>query len=126
MAVYSDFQFNLNKTITNDIEVIENYISINQSIKNILFTNRGEVPFDPLFGSGLMGLLFEKMSPVTEILIKNEIIFAIKNYEPRVQINNIEMIPNYDGLIYEIDIEYVILKLNSTGSVQLSLQIQGL
>ncbi len=126
MSIYSDFNFEFDKIITNDIETLEDYKSINQSIKNILFTNRGEVPFDPLFGSGLNNILFEKMSLVTELLIRNEINFALENHEPRIQINNIDIQADNENLQYYIDIEYIIIKLNSIGNVQITLQLQGL
>lgn len=126
MPYYSDFDFDLDKISTGDITTLTDEESINQSIKNILFTNRGEVFFEPLFGSGINKLLFEKINPVTEYLLKKEIRYAVENYEPRIKINNISIEPNYDDQEYYVDIDYVIIKLNTLGNVEISLQLQGI
>ncbi len=125
MAYFSDFDFGFTPAVA-DIKTVEDEASINQSIKNILLTNRGEVFFDPLFGSGIRQLLFEKMNIITETLLKDEITYSIENYEPRVEINNITIDPDYDNLTYSVSIDYIIVKLNTLGTVDISLQLQGL
>jgi len=125
MTYYSDFSFEFENTGP-DIETLTDEVSINQSIKNILFTIPGEVFFDPLFGSHIQQLLFEKMNPITEILLSNEIQTALDNYEPRITIKDISFEPNYDTLEYSVSIEYVINKLNTLGSVDISLQLQSI
>ena len=126
MSFYSDIDWNLERETTNDIKVVEDAVSINQSIKNILLTNRGEVFFDPLFGSGIRQLLFEKMDIVTEYLLEQEINYAIENYEPRIKINNIDIESNYDTLVYSVSIEYIIIKLDTLGTANVSLNVQGI
>jgi len=126
MSFYSDIDWNLERETTNDIKVVEDATSINQSIKNILLTNRGEVFFDPLFGSGIRQLLFEKMDVVTEYLLEQEINYAIENYEPRIKINNIDIESNYDTLVYSVSIEYIIIKLDTLGTANVSLNVQGI
>jgi phage baseplate assembly protein W len=126
MTYYSDFDFSLEKETTADIKIVEDEESINQSVKNILLTKKGEVPFNPLFGSNIQQLLFEKMDLVTETLLKNEIEIAIENFEPRVEINNITIEPDYDSLTYYVDIDYIIIKLDTLGSVSVSLSLQGI
>jgi phage baseplate assembly protein W len=125
MAVYKDIGFDMVKESSEGVKSKLDANSINQSIKNIIFTNRGEVPFDPLFGSGIRSLLFEKMSPITEMLLKEEIRHALRNHEPRIVINNIELRSFQDTLTYELDIEYTILYLNTQGSVTVDIRLQG-
>lgn len=125
MAVYKDPGFEFESNTQTGINQKEDIASINQSIKNILFTVRGEVPFDPLFGSGVHHLLFEKMSPVTEQLLKDEIQIALENHEPRIVINNIELFPNYDNNLYELDLEYKIVYLDVVENLQIDLTLQG-
>lgn len=124
MAVYKDPGFEFNKAQTG-INQKEDVAAINQSIKNILFTYRGEVPFDPLFGSGVHHLLFEKMTPVTERLLKDEIQQALENHEPRIKINNIELFPDYDNNRYELDLEYKIVYLDVNENLNIDIQLQG-
>lgn len=87
---YSDFLFNLNKNPnTNDLVRVTNEQSVINSIKKILKTNHFEIPYNPYFGANLNRYLFEPFLPTTEMEIKNEITFAIENFEPRAQILDI-------------------------------------
>ena len=125
MPVYTDPGFEFNYTPLTGINQKEDSNSINQSIKNILFTVRGEVPFDPLFGSGIHHLLFEKMSPITEQLLKDEIRTALENHEPRIVINNVELFPDYDNNLYELDLEYKVVYLDIIETIEIDIQLQG-
>jgi len=122
MSIYSDFKFNIDNK---EPKLTDDY-SIKQSIKNILFTDKGERQFEPEFGSHINQLLFEKMNPITELTLKNEIIFALQNYEPRISVVNIDVVPNYDNQVYNVKISYLINKLNISSNINLSLNIQGI
>jgi phage baseplate assembly protein W len=125
-VVYSDFNFNFINDLDFGIEFIKNVESVNQSIKNILLTVKGEVPFNPMFGSNLNQLLFEKVSPVTEALLKDEIETALNNFEPRIEIIDVRCQGEYDLQIYNIEIEYLILFLNVSAIFKFDLQLKGL
>lgn len=87
---YSDFLFNLNKNPnTKDLVRVTNEQAVINSIKKILKTNHFEIPYNPYFGANLYRYLFEPFLPTTEMEIKNEIRFAIENFEPRAQILDI-------------------------------------
>jgi phage baseplate assembly protein W len=87
---YSDFLFNLNKNPnTNDLVRVTNEQSVINSIKKILKTNHFEIPYNPYFGANLYLYLFEPFLPTTEMQIKNEIQFAIENFEPRAEVLDI-------------------------------------
>ena len=126
MAIYKDMGFDFINEPQEGSASKQDIDAINQSIKNILFTIKGEVPFDPLFGSGIGQLLFEKMTPVTEILLRDEIRFSLQNHEPRIVINNIEIRSDYDYNKYDVDIEYKIIYLDTISSVQVDLSLQGI
>lgn len=126
MSIYKDIGFDFTNDPQEGASSKKDSEAINQSIRNILFTMRGEVPFDPLFGSGIHNLLFEKISPVTELLLRDEIQLSLENHEPRIVINNIEIRSDFDLNSYEIDIEYKIIYLNTIGSIQIDLSLQGI
>ncbi len=125
MAIYKDINFTFEKDSVEGIPPVEDEDSINQSIINILMTQQQEVPFDPLFGSGIRNLLFEKMNKITEYSLKQEIIFALNNHEPRIEINTITIEPNYDNHEYTITIDYSIIYLNQNVITQVNLKMQG-
>ena len=70
--------------VTNDILVIKNEDAIKRSVQNIVLTIIGEKPFEPLFGSNINSSLFELSTSLEAIGIREQIVSAIRNFEPRV------------------------------------------
>jgi len=89
-SVYSDldFRFILNPN-TGDIALKRDSESVKQSIMNILLTGRGERPFNPEFGGNLRAYLFENFDVVTQAAMENVIVNSLRNYEPRVRVDNV-------------------------------------
>ena len=87
---YSDFYTNLDKNFgTKDLARLTDDDSVIQSIKNIIFTKKGERPFFPQFGCNVSSLLFENYNEFTFEAIKTEIRTAIENFEPRAKVDKI-------------------------------------
>ncbi len=84
MIFYSDVnqQDPLEQDLLYDLE------DIYQSIHNILNTEKGERLFNPNFGVSLERFLFEIVTPLTEKQIYLEVYTALKQYEPRIEINS--------------------------------------
>ena len=79
--------------LNNDLIGLKNQTAIARSIQNIVFTGRGEKFFDPDFGSDVTRTLFENIDEVTALNIKEDIENSIKNYEPRVELVDVGVIP---------------------------------
>lgn len=58
--------------------------SVKQSIRKLLLTNRGDIPFQPLLGADLNSLLFELSTEIDPDDIKTMVEYTIRTYEPRV------------------------------------------
>lgn len=71
--------------------------AIDQSISNILTTDKGEKPFDPDFGSDLRRLLFELNTTITEYDVRRTVIHALERDEPRVEVLNVTVFDNGAG-----------------------------
>jgi phage baseplate assembly protein W len=85
---------------------------IKSNLINLLLTHRGERVLNPEFGADLPRLLFE---PLTETLyqkIQNQIILNVKIHIPEITILNIEITPNIDSNLVNVNVEY---KLNISG-----------
>ena len=91
--------------INYDLISITNETAISRAVRNLVFTKRGERPFDALLGSRVSSLLFDNLDPVTASNIELEIETVIRNYEPRVSLVRVTATPNYDS--NEIDVEIV-------------------
>lgn len=98
MAKYSDIDLLFTKNeITNDVNLKYDNSAIVQSIKNIVSTTRGEKLFDSGFGGDLYNLQFNELSPIELELTKGQIRANLSVYEPRVTIQNIDIVNSLDG-----------------------------
>ena len=63
---YSDLDlFFGRKTSNNDISKITDVQAVKRSIRNLVLLNTYEKPFHPEISSGIRGMLFELMTPIT-------------------------------------------------------------
>ena len=95
--------------ITRDVIPLKNERAIARSVKNLILTQLSERPFQPSLGSNVSGSLFELMDAGSAAVISDEIRNTIDNFEPRVELQNIEVVPYYDSNSYDITIVYQII-----------------
>ena len=95
--------------LTDDLIGLKNESAIARSIKNLVFTRKGEKFFDPDFGSEASALLFENIDEVTAIQIQDDVDYMIRMHEPRVKLINVEAIPNYDNNQFDLVVVYQII-----------------
>ena len=94
--------------LNDDLVVLKNATAIARSVKNIVFTQPGEKFFDEDFGSRVSRFLFENINPVTASNIRDEIVQSVLNYEPRVDLRTVTVVPDYESnamnatIIYDI------------------------
>ena len=95
---YKDLSMSFKSNPLNDDLIgLKNESAIARSIKNLVFSRKGEKFFDPEFGSELSASLFENIDDVTALTMRDDIDYMIRVHEPRVDVINIEIIPNYDN-----------------------------
>ena len=95
--------------LNEDLIALKNENAIARSIRNIVFTTPGEKFFNPSFGSRITESLFENIDDITATIIVDEIRASIENYEPRVELNNVEAFPDYDNNSFDLVITYTII-----------------
>ena len=95
--------------LNDDLIGLKNESAIARSIRNIVFTLPGEKFFDPNFGSDISQSLFENIDEISAVTIREEIEYSIKTYEPRVNLLEVESIPNFDNNEYNVVITYEII-----------------
>ena len=94
--------------INDDLIALKNTTAIARSIRNIVFTRPGEKFFNPDFGSRITESLFENMDEVSALEIRDEIENSIKNFEPRVNVREVRVVPDFTNnemnatIVYEI------------------------
>ena len=106
---FSDFNINFTAhPVTGDVTKKQNENAIGQSIMNLLKTSHYERPFKPDLGSNLKKFLFEPIDNVTTSLIQDSIFQTLTNYEPRVVIQSVVAVPNYEEDRYDVTVTFFV------------------
>ncbi len=120
---FKDLSINLLlNPFTKDVSAVQNDNAIKQSIKNLVLTAPGEKPFQPNIGSRVRQLLFEPLDAFTADTVRDEIINTINQYEPRVQLVNVQATPVFSGNKLNVYVEYRIVGLPIVETIEFVLQ----
>ena len=98
--------------LSNDLIALKNESAIARSVRNLVLTAQGERPFQPVLGTGVSRLLFENMDKLTASAIRSELRTTIENYEPRVEINEILVEPDFEGNAFDVTLQYFIIGID--------------
>ena len=105
---YVDFDMDFDKHPAHgDLTQVKKTTAINRSLRNILNTNPGERLFQPDVEGGLGPLLFENFNDLTTSRIESKIRQAIGKFEPRADVQSINVIPNPKENAYQVNIVYI-------------------
>lgn len=118
LIYYSDFFKNF--TIHPDKRDLARHVneySINEALKNIIFTKNGERFYNEQFGSGVDKYLFENYTPILENIINSTITDSVRNFESRIELKSINITPNVDNSEMTVDIVYTILNERRIGTL---------
>lgn len=109
VRIFSDLDLNFTPhPVTGDISRKLDESSIKQSLKNLLMIRHYEKPFHSEIGSPIRDLLFEPMTPLTGLMIRRAIIDLIGNFEPRIELIDLEVMASeeqqsvYVNLVFKI------------------------
>ena len=107
---YTDLDLFFSKKATSkDISKVTDIQAVKRSIRNLVLTNHYEKPFHPEIGSGVRGILFEPMTPLTAHILTRKIEDVITNFEPRARLISVRAQPNLDRNEYECTIEFFVV-----------------
>ena len=98
--------------LSNDLIALKNESAIARSVRNLVLTGQGERPFQPVLGTGVSRLLFENMDKLTASAIRSELRTTIENYEPRVEINEILVEPDFERNAFHVTLQYFIIGMD--------------
>ena len=98
--------------LNEDLIATKNETAISRSIRNLITTKPGERFFNPLLGSQVTGLLFENVDKLTASTITDEIKITIENFEPRVELTDVDVVPDYNNGEFNVNIRYLIIGID--------------
>lgn len=89
---YLDVDLTFNKRPAGDVYKKRDAAAVKQAVKTLLLTDYFEKPFEPFFGANLKAMLFELADDQTSAEVSENIIRAIEVYEPRVTVEDLNVI----------------------------------
>jgi len=106
MVVWKDFDIEMNKKNNGDVLEMTDEDAVGNSLNNIFRTMRGSRRMLPPFAINIYNYLFEPLDEITALEIGNELFTAITNWDSRIEILDLLIVPNYDNNSYDISIQY--------------------
>jgi phage baseplate assembly protein W len=121
--IYSDLDFTFKKTpVTKDVALSYDDQAVIRSVRNLLSTSFYERLFQPDVGSNVNTILFEPISELNSSILESEIRITIRNYEPRVTINTIDISILPDDNSYSATISFFIGNNTTPTAINMLLQ----
>ena len=107
---YSDLNLNFTKNpATNDVARLTDIEAVKRAVRNLVLTNEFERPFHPEIGSSIRDLLFETITPLNAVLLEDRIREVIVNFEPRAELDAIQVFDEIDNNQYRVTINFKVV-----------------
>tara|TARA_R100000152_G_C6667067_1_gene104389 strand:- start:181 stop:669 length:489 start_codon:yes stop_codon:yes gene_type:complete len=113
-AVYYNRQLNKGQQLR-DIKGLFDLESIKNSITNIFLTAPGQKILNPEFGIDLRRHIFEQITPFEEEWIRDDIQRGLPRMEPRIQLENVDVIAKPDENRFDVFLTINVPSLNAYG-----------
>ncbi len=121
--IFSDLDLNFTAhPVTGDITKKFDENAIKQSVQNLILTMNYERPFHSEIGSQVRALLFEPASPMTTVMLQRSIEDVINNFEPRVDLESVQVSGNLDDNSYYVKIYFRIINTQTPLDVDVILK----
>lgn len=121
---YSDLDMNLTRQTDGDIQKDTDTDAVINSLNNIIATLQGSRRMIPEFAQDLWALLFEPLDGNSARMIGERILDAIRIWEDRVEVINIDIDMDYDASLYNLKMSFQIKPLEEVKAVKFVLFTQ--
>jgi phage baseplate assembly protein W len=116
---YSSYEYESKKTFSiTDIELVK------LDLLSHIFTRKGERVFMPLFGSRIPDLIFEPLDSITLDIIEEDL-RAIFEFDPRVQLLELKIVPSYDTNTVTATARLLYIELNMSGDLDINIVFES-
>jgi len=109
--ISASFQTN---PLNSDLIALNNSNAISRAIRNLILTVPGDKPFQPDLGSEVYESLFDQLDQITAASIQSQIEDTIIKYEPRVQLNAVDVSANIPNNAFDVQINYEIIGIEAS------------
>jgi phage baseplate assembly protein W len=109
ISLYADLHKDLTQNPrNNDLALRRDEEAVKESIKNLILTDKGERLMQPLIGSNIRAMLFENLTPAVLKMIETQVRTTIEEYEPRVELIDVNVKSRIDDNKVEVEIRFYI------------------
>ena len=108
--------------VTGDVGFKKDENAVKQAVKNLVLTQNFERPFHSEIGSSLRSLLFEPATPMTKEILRKTISDTITNFEPRVELIDVEIRYKLDDTAVDVRVVFKIVNTFTPIDVNLTLE----
>lgn len=116
---YSSYEYQAKKTFSiTDIELVK------LDLLNHIFTRRGDRVMMPMFGTRIPDLVFEPLDTITLDILEEDI-RAVINFDPRVELLNLVVLPDYDANAVTVSVKLLYVELDFVGNVDINIVFEG-
>ena len=116
---FSSFEFLAKKTFrVNDIEAVK------LDLLNHIFTSRGERVMLPTFGTIIPDMVFEPLDEDSIDAIEEDL-QTVFDYDPRVEVLELDIVPNYDTNTITVAALLDYVELNTTELFDFNIEFEG-
>jgi phage baseplate assembly protein W len=108
--IFSDLDLNFTAhPVTKDIVHRYDENAVKTSLKNLILTSNYERPFHSEIGSPIKRLLFEPATPMLSTMVQRAIIDVVNNFEPRVNLIDVDvnLSPDTNSLYVSINFKII-------------------
>ena len=108
--------------VTGDVTVKTGLEAIKRSVRNLVMMAQYEKPFNPDIECGIRQMLFEPLSPVTALMIRQNIVSAIEQFEPRARLLEVQVIANYETNAFDVTIYFRVQNISDPVVLNVTLE----
>ena len=119
---YTDIDlFFVPNPLTSDVPKKVDVNAVLRSCRHLVLLAEHEKPFHPEIGAGIRTYLFEPLSILTAHQLEDAIADVIKTYEPRAEVQQIEITPDVSSNGYDVSIELHVLDVHVPVTLEIAL-----
>src|SRR3954470_23281083 len=109
--------FPMGTDVTGSIELVTRTREVEEAIRIILATAPGERPMRPDFGCAIHDLVFAPVNEQTAGRIQHEVHVSLDRWEPRIEVDDVEVTAGTEQSVLYIDVRYSIRGTNNPRSL---------
>ncbi len=80
--------------------------AVKRALRNLLQLNKYEKPFHPEIDPKIRSMLFEPVGPAAAILLQRRIVEVINQFEPRVELVDVQVLDQHEQNAYNVVIAF--------------------